>query len=172
MKKFFILFILLIHICNASGALLLLSKEEFLTSSKVCQAKIKEDWQVEKDNKTYYVLQATDTHNLFKPTFFVLKRYGMSYCLKIPLDLYLDKKWGDDYNIRMLCGNLSFDGKKANIDGAFNDLKEYFKKQIALQKHNNTITPNDIQHCLYIYDSLQYNTEVERIVKKYCKECE
>ncbi|WP_155243506.1 hypothetical protein [Helicobacter bilis] len=46
---------------------------------------------------------------------------------------------------------------------ALAELKQFVERR----KKNSSLT-----NCLELYDSKEYQAEVERIVKKYCKDCE
>ena len=61
--------------------------------------------------------------------------------------------------------NYIVDYKKKSIEAIKSVLTEERLKEILE-------SPPLLQKCLSLYDSKDYQAEVERIVKKYCKECE
>lgn len=74
---------------------------------------------------------------------------------------------------------LSAYGWKYEPDNIRVELDLYIHKAMtAKTKHNNTATNEDSAYktpyvlgCMQIYDSKEYQAEIERIVKKYCKDC-
>ncbi|MGX3046127.1 hypothetical protein ACWIUO_13500, partial [Helicobacter sp. T3_23-1056] len=63
---------------------------------------------------------------------------------------------------RFLCLNIP------QLDNAIKELKIFIRQNTAY--YNPNISSKSIHQALDIYDSPQYNAEVERIIKKYCKE--
>ena len=54
--------------------------------------------------------------------------------------------------------------RKGGGEEAFAELKDYIDKY--------TYGHTELYLCLEMYDSPKYNAEIERIMKKYCKECD
>ena len=87
---------------------------------------------------------------------------------------YLYKIWGFDYCLNYT-KNMSFNAlekqwvkeKQSILEStskeSLEELKHFIDRYRA--KHNLLVI------CLKLYDSKEYQNEVERIVKKYCKDC-
>lgn len=86
------------------------------------------------------------------------KYWGMDYCLKYSKKLQANTIEANHINER--------EAILRNVGGeeAFAELKDYIDKY--------TYGYTRLFLCLEMYDSPKYNAEVERIIKKYCKECE
>ena len=71
----------------------------------------------------------------------------------------------------LLANFLSIYEHKYNNDRIGDEVDSYIKQTMS-----NTLTHNKtmfyIIDCLEIYDLKEYNAEIKRIVKKYCKDCE
>ena len=102
----------------------------------------------------------------------IVKRIGIEYCIK-----------GNDFskvqpNIQILGRynykiGLMWKGLENQI---LPELKSYIDDKSRIDNetifaHYSNGNFSRFYVCLEIYDSPQYNAEVERIVKKYCKEC-
>ncbi|MGX3097378.1 hypothetical protein [Helicobacter sp. 23-1046] len=103
----------------------------------------------------------------------IVKRIGIEYCIK-----------GNDFsevqpNVQIL-GRYNYKiglGWKGLENQILPELKAYIddKSRIDYETvfaHYSNGNFSRFYVCLGIYDSPQYNAEVERIMKKYCKECE
>ena len=84
--------------------------------------------------------------------------WGMDYCLKYSKKLPANTMEAN--HIREEEAIL----RKGGGEEAFAELKDYIDKYT----YGHTI----LYLCLEMYDSPKYNAEIERIMKKYCKECE
>ncbi len=98
-----------------------------------------------------------------------LKRIGMEYCME--RDNFKEHSFWLWHFKRKLELYKSFDGRTINF---FNDESDSefakFKDFINNKLQGNILPP--LYTCLKLYDSKEYQAEVERIVKKYCKDCE
>lgn len=83
------------------------------------------------------------------------KVWGFDYCLGYTKGLLNNHAHRSDAYARDLV--LEVGGKQALAE-----LKQFVERR----KKNSSLT-----NCLELYDSKEYQAEVERIVKKYCKDC-
>ena len=89
-----------------------------------------------------------------------LKSIGLSYWLGLSFE-WLENEQNEV--TRFLCLNIP------QLDNAIKEIKIFIRQSTAY--YNPNISSKSIHQALDIYDSPKYNAEVERIVKKYCKEC-
>lgn len=101
-----------------------------------------------------------------------LKNLGFFYCLNLADEEYvanllyrLSAKANCFNYIKIMDSKAVFDELKVFID------KEK-KTSNQLVCGNNCNKRESAGICLSIYESYSFNTEVKRIIKKYCKECE
>ncbi len=120
-----------------------------------------------------------------------LKKYAMSHCLKADLDKIIAQatkeaprmalqggrittdlqiETGD---LRYLCTSLVNNGKQLNSDGALNDIKSYIDNAYTnrFKMTMKGLTPENVKQCLKIYESSEFDEEMEKIAKKYCNDC-
>ncbi|TLD83763.1 hypothetical protein [Helicobacter sp. MIT 05-5294] len=83
---------------------------------------------------------------------------GIDYCLK-----YF--KCHSRYYANSLIREMILE--KGGGKGGIEEIKNFIEKQFKGGKY----AFQDLESCLELYDSPEYQTEIERIVKKYCKEC-
>lgn len=105
----------------------------------------------------------------FKRKVDALKRIGMEYCMK--RDNFKEQSFWLWHFKRKLELSKSVD------DGIINFFSDENSGDFARFKDfiNNNLQGNILPLlyiCLELYDSKEYQDEVERIVKKYCKDCE
>ncbi|WP_286501588.1 hypothetical protein [Helicobacter rodentium] len=113
-----------------------------------------------------------------------LKHYGFSFCLE---QSYVDKKEKVypptrrldllSYDLRVSQqGSMKFawiGGFKIQEQVA-TDIRSYVSQFMSSPQRKATTKQGHrvlVQDCMQLYDSKEYQDEVERIVKKYCKEC-
>lgn len=101
-----------------------------------------------------------------------LKYLGLFYCLDLA-----DKEYVKDLLYRLSAeANCSNYIKIMDSKMAFDELKVFIdKKKKELNQlvcENNCNKRESTGICLSIYESDSFDTEIERIIKKYCKECE
>lgn len=87
-------------------------------------------------------------------------------------------------DLRYLCTSLVNNGKRLNIDGALKELKSYINSAYTnrfrmtsnglisekpYRKTMNGLSPENVKQCLKIYESSEFDEEMERIARKYCK---
>ncbi|MBR2111388.1 MAG: hypothetical protein IJ950_00265 [Helicobacter sp.] len=96
-----------------------------------------------------------------------LKKLGFRYCIK----KFVDDDKGDVYYIikEKLNMPLFFDDKNPDSITQFLTLVENLSTWNSKYTIDYTYKPFK---CLMVYELKEYQQEVERIVKKYCKECE
>ena len=96
-----------------------------------------------------------------------LKKLGFCYCIK----KFVDDDKGDVYYIikEKLNMPLFFDDKNPDSITQFLTLVENLSTWNSKYTIDYTYKPFK---CLMVYELKEYQQEVERIVKKYCKECE
>ncbi|MGX2973234.1 hypothetical protein [Helicobacter sp. T3_23-1059] len=103
------------------------------------------------DDSEYLEIYKKEGKNLYR-------FWGLDYCLgyskKIPGNTMVANLLNEQEAILRNVG-----GKEA-----FAELKDYIDKY--------TYGHTGLYLCLEMYDSPKYNAEIERIMKKYCKECE
>ncbi|EMZ41008.1 hypothetical protein LS77_009540 [Helicobacter bilis] len=96
-----------------------------------------------------------------------LKKLGFRYCIK---KFVVDDKGDVHYIIKeKLSMPLFFDDKNPDNITQFLTFVENLSTWNSKYKIDYTYKPFQ---CLRVYDSKEYQDEVERIVKKYCKDCE
>ncbi len=83
------------------------------------------------------------------------KAWGFDYCLNYTKELPSNHGNRSDSYARELV--LEVGGKQA-----LTELKKFIEPRKKV---------SDLTSCLELYDSKEYQDEVERIVKKYCKDC-
>ena len=98
-----------------------------------------------------------------------LKRIGIEYCME--QDNFKEQSFWLWHFKRKLELYKNIDKKIVNF---FSDEGEFarFKSFIDNKAKAKTILLPRLYGCLKLYDSKEYQDEVERIVKKYCKDCE
>ena len=96
-----------------------------------------------------------------------LKKLGFRYCIK----KFVDDDKGDVYYIikEKLNMPLFFDDKNPDNITQFLTLVENLSTWNSKYTIDYTYKPFQ---CLMVYELKEYQQEVERIVKKYCKDCE
>ena len=96
-----------------------------------------------------------------------LKKLGFRYCIK----KFVDDDKGDVYYIikEKLNMTLFFDDKNPDSIIQFLTFVENLSTWNSKYKIDYTYKPFQ---CLRVYELKEYQQEVERIVKKYCKDCE
>ncbi|RDU67320.1 hypothetical protein [Helicobacter equorum] len=96
-----------------------------------------------------------------------LKKLGFRYCIK----KFVDDDKGDVYYIikEKLNMPLFFDDKNPDNITQFLTLVENLSTWNSKYTIDYTYKPFK---CLMVYELKEYQQEVERIVKKYCKDCE
>ena len=99
----------------------------------------------------------------------IIKRIGMEYCME--QDNFKEQSFWLWHFKRKLELYKNIDKKIVNF---FSDEGEFarFKSFIDNKAKAKTILLPRLYGCLELYDSKEYQNEVERIVKKYCKDCE
>ena len=100
-----------------------------------------------------------------------LKYLGLFYCLDLT-----DKEYVKDLLYRLSAkANCSNCIKIMDSKMAFDELKVFIdkkKKELnQLACENNCNKRESTAICLSIYESDSFDTAIERIIKKYCKEC-
>ncbi|MGX2973088.1 hypothetical protein [Helicobacter sp. T3_23-1059] len=101
-----------------------------------------------------------------------LKSYGLAYCFSTSLLDRLQNPQYHDLSLKSVCRTLDFN------DEGFAELKKYVDEQGAHipkypeKRRELALIGGITKRCLKMYESPEYNAEVERIIKKYCKECE
>ncbi len=88
----------------------------------------------------------------------ILAEWGLQYCLQ----------YDKEHLFEPVESNSLFRLRKDVSQGRL-DLQEYFDKNHRYLP--NTAGTHRFKVCMIIYKLEKYNLEVERIVKKYCKEC-
>lgn len=88
----------------------------------------------------------------------ILRDWGLQYCLQY------DK---ENLFIQIL-EDRPFEMRKDVSQGRL-DVKDYLDDELKYYKALNSYRFN---FCLRLYNSKEYQQEMERIVKKYCKDCE
>ncbi|WP_110570859.1 hypothetical protein, partial [Helicobacter cinaedi] len=108
-----------------------------------------------------------------KKKILIVKRIGIEYCIT-----------GEDFS--KVQPNISILGRynykiglmwKGLENQILPELKSYIDNKSRIDNetifaHYSNGNFSRFYVCLEIYDSKEYNAEVERIIKKYCKECE
>ncbi|TLD87164.1 hypothetical protein LS66_008420 [Helicobacter sp. MIT 03-1614] len=89
--------------------------------------------------------------------------------------IYLHKVWGFEY-CSGYTEKIPFESHKKQWIGEKQNMSKFVSKEADNElKHfidRYTKERNLLAICLDLYDSKEYQAEVKRIVKKYCKECE
>ena len=94
-----------------------------------------------------------------------LARLGLSKCFGVSFDT-LQRQDSTSALVAQLCQLTHY-----NFDSALQEIADFVAKTRKSQVKD--YEPSRLTEvCLKIYESPEYNAEVERIVKKYCKECE
>lgn len=106
----------------------------------------------------------------FKRKVDTLKRIGMEYCMK--RDNFKEQSFWLWHFKRKLELSKNVDDRIINFfsdenNGDFAKFKDFINNKLQ----GNIFLP-PLYTCLDLYDSKDYQAKVERIVKKYCKECE
>ncbi|RDU60083.1 hypothetical protein CQA53_11065 [Helicobacter didelphidarum] len=106
-----------------------------------------------------------------------LKRFGVSYLLGLDTSrVYRENGVHDQFfwHTEALCHRMP------RLDDALDELKSSIRKlrdekakqyQPNLIREIGSISVWNVDKALHFYDLPEYQAEVERIVKKYCKEC-
>ena len=124
-------------------------------------------------------INANDTSNNVKFGNAVrnLKHYGFGFCLH---QSYVDKKgeWtalvDDLYIFQQGSMKFAWIGGFKIQEQVATDIRSYVSQFMSSPQRKATTKQGHrvlVQDCMQLYDSKEYQDEVERIVKKYCKEC-
>ncbi|RDU59295.1 hypothetical protein [Helicobacter sp. MIT 14-3879] len=100
-----------------------------------------------------------------------MREYGLAYCLA-------NFHQTEPSNDIIASLSIYFENMVAGYDD-YNKLIEYIKQYMGnhpayVKPSEDNPRPNEpvyFYSCLKMYDSKEYQDEVERIVKKYCKDC-
>lgn len=172
MQKYIITFILSCSILKAYGCTVIrFSEADYPNASKICKTFV--------TSNTINVDECLTTKKMSNH----FKIYGIAHCLNVNLHQTIslaDKEaqnlaptfgWSvetdtrqDIWRLQRLCAGFLFD-----IDSPLKELKTYIDN--IYKRQSNKLSAENVAQCLKIYDSHEYNAEVERIIKKYCKEC-
>lgn len=100
----------------------------------------------------------------------IFQRLGVAYCANMPLQHQTLETLKNIQDIFVFGSNSNGNGLFNNIivKQIFSEIQKLFISYHYDRTNINAIT---IMQCLEIYDSKEYQDEVERIVKKYCKNC-
>ncbi|RDU60233.1 hypothetical protein [Helicobacter sp. MIT 14-3879] len=119
---------------------------------EILRVSIYEDW-LKDDKIAKKIFQESARKNY--------KLVGIDYCLKY---YELSSRYHADALIREVI--LKRGGGKEGIE----EIKNFVEK-IEKQKEEKNYHITRLESCLNLYDSKEYQDEVKRIVKKYCKDC-
>ncbi len=116
-------------------------------------------------NEEYMQNQLEQQHFTYELKVDALKKLGFRYCIKKFVD--------DDKRVYYIIKEklnmpLFFDDKNPDNITQFLTLVENLSTWTSEYKIDYTYKPFQ---CLRVYNSKEYQDEVERIVKKYCKDC-
>ncbi|TLD82733.1 hypothetical protein [Helicobacter trogontum] len=99
----------------------------------------------------------------------ILKRIGIEYCME--RDNFKEHSFWLWHFKRKLELHKDSDDKSVNFFSDESDSGFSSFKGFVYSKTQDNILPR-LYTCLELYESKEYQDEVERIVKKYCEECE
>lgn len=182
MKKIILTILLVVVNLKAGMTFGLISPEEVSYMSKVCKGFLYGG------ERGYSILYEPATIKRLKGE---LKKYAMSHCLKADLDKIIAQATKEaprmalqggeittdlqreTKDLRYLCTSLVNNGKRLNFDGALNDIKSYIDNAYTNRfiMTMNGLTPENVKQCLKIYESSEFDEEMEKIAKKYCNDC-
>lgn len=103
----------------------------------------------------------------------IMKRIGMEYCIRKNDDFYKTQPYYmimGRYEYKMSLGNGTIEKK------ILPELKPYIDDRATINnktrgKHYKNSNFSRFYTCLELYDSKEYQQEIERILKKYCGNC-
>ena len=106
-----------------------------------------------------------------------LKHYGFGFCLQQSYVDKKDKSTALSYDLYVFQkGSMKFAAMAGlkNEEQVAKIIQSYVSQFMSSPQRKATTKLNIrtlVKDCMQLYDSKEYHDEVERIVKKYCKDC-
>ncbi|RDU60231.1 hypothetical protein [Helicobacter sp. MIT 14-3879] len=106
-----------------------------------------------------------------------LKHYGFGFCLQQSYVDKKDKSTALSYDLYVFQkGSMKFAamGEPKNEEQVAKIIQSYVSQFMSNPQGKVTTKLNlriFVQDCMQLYESKEYQDEIERIVKKYCKDC-
>ena len=171
MKNYIFTLFLFMGVCKSGGFVPLIPQGELESIAQNASISCKKyiDIETKNDKTTYkqkgmelFVGLKSSRKNFMRDKLAFL---GLSKCFGVSFDT-LQRQDSTSVLTAQLCQLTHY-----NFDGSLQDITDFVTK--ARESQAKDYEPSRLAEvCLEMYDSKQYNAEVERIIKKYCKECE
>ena len=171
MRNYIFTLFLFMSVCKSGGFVPLIPQSELESVFQNASISCKKYIDIEtKNGKTAYKQKGMELfvglkggkYNFMRDK---LAHLGLSKCFGVSFDT-LQRQDSTSVLTAQLCQLTHY-----NFDGSLQDITDFVTK--ARESLAKDYEPSRLAEvCLEMYDSKQYNAEVERIIKKYCKECE